>query len=323
MFLHNIAVQERNIAADAVIAYDLPVNPLSVILICLRPLNDTGTLANFASYRDIAAAMNRVSVLYRGEAIVSCRGEDLAALNYYRWGIQPFQGQHKNVNNERRCAVVPILMGRYPYDKNSVFPKTMRGELTLEIDFDIADTGYDTLNLSVETVEILDASPREYEKKVQVTQTNGATGDQDLNLFAGGNLVRGMLLFGTTGFTGATPAPSWGRVKVLLDGQETGYGATDFETLQGMHGLKGIQPPTYDAHKHIVTTDGNAQTELATLAGVYQIGLGYEQYAFMDFDPTGDDAHSLNTAGKSVVQLRANVETADAVRVLPIEVIKL
>lgn len=323
MFLHNIAVQDRLIAADGLENFDLAVNPLSVILLALRPLNDTGTLANFQSYRGLCAALNRVSVLYRGEAIQSMRGEDLAAFNYFRWGMMPFQGQHDDVNNERRCAVLPIVMGRWPYSKDSCFPASRRGELTLECDFDIADTGYDGLRLSVETIEIMDAKPKEYEKRVQVTQTNGATGDQDMDLVATGNLIRGILLFGTTGFAGATPAPSWGRIKVLLDNVEAGYSNTDFEVAQMLHCLWGRQPPMYDGHKHIITTDGNAQTEVETLSGPRDVGEGYEQYCYLDYDPTGDDTHSLSTKDKSRLILRANVETADAVRAVPVEVIKL
>lgn len=332
MFLHNIAVQDQLIAADGIQSFDLAVNPLSVILVAIRPLNDTGTLAQFQSYRGLAAAMNRISVLYRGEAIKSVRGEDLAALNYYRWGMMPFQGQHDDTDNERRCAVFPIIMGRWPYSKDSCFPATRRGELVLECDFDIADTGYDGLRISVETVELLDAKPKEYEKWVQVTQTNGAVGDNDVDLVATGNLVRGILLFGTTPFGGATPAPSWGRLKVLLDNQEAGFGATDFEVAQMLHSLWGRQPPGYDGHMHRTTVTGCAQTAVATVSGPFNVGAGiagatdinsWNQYAYLDFDPTGDDAHSLDTKGKSSLKLRANFETADAVRAVPVEVIKL
>jgi len=327
MFLHNVAVQEQAIAADGLQTFDLAVNPLSMVLLALRPLNDTGTLANFNFYRALCASLNRVSVLYRGEAIKSLRGEDLAALNFFRWGILPMQGNPDNVDNERRCVVLPICMGRYPYSPQSCFPATRRGELVLECDFDIADTGYDGLRFSVETVELLDAKPKEYEKWVQVTQTNGATGDQDMDLVATGNMIRGILLFGTTGFGGATPAPSWGRIKVLLDNQEAGYSNTDFEVAMMLSALWGRQLPAYP-HAHTLNAAGAAIEETTS---TFNQGSGDDnlaadnwlQYCFLDYDPTGDDAHSLKTDGKSRLIVRANVETADAVRALPVEVIKL
>lgn len=322
MFLHSIPVQEQAISADGVYTFDLAVNPLSVVLVCLRPLNDTGTKANFCSYRDIAAAMNRVSILDYGRAVYSMRGEDAAALAYFRHGCQFFQGYHNLTDNDRRCCVVPLFLGRHAYDEQSCFPATPRGGLTLELDLDIADTGYDGLRLSVETIELPNAKPIEYERKVSIAQSFAATNDSDLQI-PPGQLIRGLLLFGTTAFSGASPAPTWGRMKVLLDNAEQGYSATDFEVAQGLHCLWGRQPPTYDAHKHLVTTDGNAQTELASLGGPYNIGVGYENYAFLNYDVLGDDSHSLDTSGKSSFAIRSIVETANAVRVIPIERIKV
>lgn len=321
MFLHSVAVQDQLIGADTVQSFDLAVNPLSVVLIALRPLNDTGTLGNFQSYLGLCQALNRVTIMHRGESIISMRGEDLAAMNYFRYGIMPFQGQHADTDNDRRCAVLPAILGKFPYDKSSVFPASRRGELVLEMDIDIADTGYDGLRLSVETIEILDAKPTEFEKKVSIAQTFAATGDVDVDL-PPGNLNRGILLFGTTGFAGATPAPSWGRVKVLLDNQEALYTATDFEVAQMLHCLWGRQPPQYDNRRTRVNATSGSSTE-PTSGENFDIGAGWTQWAFLDFDPTRDDSHSLDTSGRSRFHIRANAETDDAVRAIPIEVIKV
>lgn len=319
MFNHSIAVVEEAVAADTVLTRDLPTNPLSVVLIAIRPLNDTGTLANFADYRAVCAALNRVSILYRGESIVGMRGEDLAALNYFRHGILPFQGQHDNTNDERRCVVLPILLGRSPYDPMSCFPRTKRGDLQLELDIDIADTGYDGFRFSVETIELMDAKPKEFEKKVQVTQTPAATGDVDMQLPLGAD-CRGLLLFGTTPFAGAAPAPSWGRVRTLLDNREAGFSATDFEVAQMLHSLAGRMPPIYSGFQVGTTVDGNAQTSAPSNGAPFNVGIGWHQYAWLDFDPTYDDRHTIKPQGKDF-RIRFNAETADAVRCVPIEVL--
>lgn len=316
--LHSVIVQDQAIGADGIYNYDLAVNPLSVVLLVLRPLNDTGALANYARYRAVCAAANKVSITYRGESIVNMRGEDLAALNWFRWGIQPWEGNADNVDNERRAVVLPIMMGRYPYSPTSCFPATRRGELNLELDLDIADTGYDGLRLSVEAIELLEAKPKEYEKKVQLSQTWAATGDNDMDL-PPGNVNRGILLFGTTGYAGAAPAPSWGRVKVLLDNQEAGYAASDFEVAQTLPSLWGRQP-NFTEHKHTVNAAGAGVEETTS---VFDVGDDYANYAYLDFDPTGDDTFAIDTRGKSRFHLRANAETADAVRAIPVEVIKV
>lgn len=317
-FLHSRVVQDQAIAADGIFTYDLAVNPLSVVYLVLRPLNETSTRANYARPQAIAAAFNRVSILYRGESIVSARGEDLAALNWFRYGMIPWDANPADTDNERRTMILPVFLGRYPWNPKSCFPATKRGELVLELDIDVADTGYDNFRLSVETLELLDAKPSEYEKKVQVTQTMAATGDQDVDLPIG-NINRGLLAFGTTAYTGAVPAPTWGSMKVLLDNQEAGYAQTDWEVAQALSMLWGRQPPTVD-HLHGFT---DAAAGVTQTQQEYQAGRDYTNYAFLDFDPTGDDMFALDTRGKSRFHLRGNVETANAVRVLPIECIKV
>lgn len=314
----SVPVPDQSIGADGIYTFDLAVNPLSVVLINLSMLNDTGTLANFVSYLDAAKAINSVSIMHRGVSVFRMRGEDAAALGYFRHGIIPTQATHLDTNNDRRSVVVPLLMGRHPWDKSSCLPAVNRGDLTLELDLDIADTGYDGLRLSVSTIELLDAKPKEFERKISINQTLAATGDNDVDLPIGA-LVRGVLLWGTTGFTGATPAPSWGRLKVLLDNIECGYSAIDWEVAHTLHSLWGRQPPMMDAHRHRVTTDGNAQTELTTVGGPFDVGDLFQNYAFLDFDPTGDDEFAVETSGARRFHLRPNAETADAVRAIAIE----
>lgn len=328
--LHSIAVPEEDIAADGVIVRDLAVNPLSVVLVVLRPLNDTGTLANFQSYKGICAALNRVTIADRGESIFSMRGEDAAALNYFRHGVMPFQGQHDDTNNERRCVVLPIILGRHPFDPRSCYPARSRGELTIELDVDDADTGYDDMRVSVETWEIPGAKPVEFERKVAIAQTPAATGDTLIDLNPG-RPHRGVLLFGTTPFGGANPAPSWGRLKVLMDNREAFIAASDWEVQQMMHSLCGRQPPYYDGHMHRVDATAAVATQ-PTLSGPFNVGAGiagavdvtaWHQYAWLDFDPTGDDTFGLDATHARRLAIQANIETADALRAVPIEVVKL
>lgn len=319
-FLHSIAVPEQAISADGIYTYDLGVNPLSALLITLRPLNDTGTLANFCSYLSVCDAINKLTVYNRGESIVSIKGVDLAAMNYFRHGIIPTQANYIDTNNDKRAVVLPLFFGKFLYDPSSCLPAVPRGSLSIELDLDIADTGYDTLRLSIDAIELLDAKPKEFERKIQIAQTFAATGQNSIELTPGFK-NRGYLLWGTTGYAGGAPAPSWGRIKVVADNQEYGYNALDFEIGHMLHTLWGRQPPMADAHKHRVTTDGNAQTELATLAGPYDLGSLWTKYLFLDFDPTRDDMYAADFTKAMRVQLLADAETADAVRVIPVDVV--
>lgn len=321
-FNHSVAAQDQAIAADGVQTFDLAVNPLSVILLNIRPLNDTGTLLNFQSYLGLCGAMNRISVLHRGVSVLSMSGRDAAAMAYFRHGINTLQNTHLSTTNFRRCAVLPLILGKFPYDPNSCFPASKRGDLILELDMDIADTGYDGLRISVETVELLEAKPKEFERQVQVQQTFGATGDNDVDL-PPGNVNRGFLLFGTTAFTGAAPVPSWGRISVLLDNIQYGFSATDFEVAHTLSALWGRQPPTMDGHIHtLLEVAGGAVVTPTQAEGPSSVGSGgWENYAYLDFDPTRDDKFALDARKATRLHVRGNAETADAVRVIPVEAV--
>lgn len=316
--------QEVAVSADGTTVDDLPVNPVSCILLNIRPLNDTGTLANFNRAMGLAGALDRINVQWRGSSIFNMSGQDALALNYWRHGMIPFEANGDDTNDERRCLTLPIVFGRFPYDSRCCLPQTKRGELSIELTWDIADTGYDGMRYSMESIELFGATPKEYERKTTISKTFAATGFNDFELVQG-NEIRGILLFGTTPFGGATPAPSWGRVEVMLDNEQVGYGGCDFETLHQIHQLMGRQPPTGQRHAHRTTTDGNAQTELSTLAGPFGEGLGegWEKYAWMDFDPTRDDEFTLDTRQGNQFLLRANVETADACRAIVVERIRM
>jgi len=317
--LHSVVVHDQ-LASGGLSSFDLGVNPLSVLLVALRPLNDTGTLANFNRYLQIVGAIDRLTILHRGAAIIAMSGRDIAALNFYRWGIMPSEANSDDTTNERRCVVLPILLGRRAFDPLSCFPASRRGELILELDLDIADTGYDGLRITVESVELLGAQPLEFERRVQITQTM-VVGDNDVQLPVG-NFLRGVLCFGTTPFGGATPAPSWGRISFLVDQQQIRYASTDFEVAQMLTMLKGIQGPNNDAHIHHVDATACSAAEPTTAASVRGTG-GWENYAYLDFDVTRNDVYSVDTRGRSNVVVRANAETADAVRAVAMERIAL
>lgn len=315
--IHSVAIQNQDPSADAILNFDLAVNPLSVILINLRPLNDTGTTANYTAWLEtISSAINRVTIRHRGASIISMTGADAAVMAAMRHGSVPWMANPSLTNNDRILATLPIFMGRGPYDPVSCFPASRAGELTMELDVDVAATGYDDLQFTVETIELLGANPKEYERKIQLSRTFSATGLNDIDLPVG-NLVRGALLFGTTPFTGASPAPTWGRISTIADGVAIGYSATDFEVLHGLQALLGIALPPYSTHIH-VEADSGGPTEIPQEEGVI-----WGNHAYLNFDPLKNDTLSVDTSKLSRFQIRSDVGTANAVRVVPVERILL
>lgn len=324
MYRISKVVQEQTISADGTQQFDLGVNPLSVLMLGIRPLNDTGTLTDFRRVMGLMLHALAIRVLYRGAAVFSMSGRDLVAMNYFRHGMIPWEANGDQVNNERRCVAVPILLGRHAYDPDSCLPAAIRGELTLEVQFDIAITGSDGLVFDCEMIELPDANPSHYERKTTISRTFGATGFNDVPL-AMGNMCRGLLLFGTTAFDGATPAPSWGRFETLLDNEQVGIAASDWEMMHQYHQLLGVMPPSGQAHTHIIEPVAGVTTENIFNEGksAGATAEGWGNYAWVDLDPTRNDMHSIDTSGHNSWLIRANAETADAVRVVQIERVAL
>lgn len=315
--LHSIARQELAVAADGVETFDLGVNPLSMALIVIRPLNDNaGTpTTGPARYLEMVGAIDRVTVSHLGSSVFSMSGRDAAALNYFRHGILPMEANFTDTDNERRAVVLPILFGRFGYDSRSCFPATKRGELTMELQIDVADTGYDTFRYSVETVELLGAEPKEFERKTSLARTQ-VVGDNDHEL-PNGRVIRGVLGFGTTRWTGAVPASTLGRLRLMVDNQEIGYSATDFEVAQTIGQLLGRQFPGGDAHFHRVNAPSASAVE--PTGGPVAQGTAWSNYCYLDLDPTRDDEFAVDTKGAASVILRNTAEAADAARFITIE----
>ncbi len=314
-FIHSILEVNAAVAADGDEVIDLPVNPLSVILLHVSPLNDTSTIGDYALLQALLSAVDNVRVSHKGTSLVDMRGDDLAMLVMLWNKLHIWQSNAVETNNERRSLVLPILFGRRAYDQRECFPETKKGELQLTVTWDIADSGFDGLRRSVETIELPEASPEFVQKVTTLAQTFAATGQNDVDLPIG-NVIRAILCFGTTGFAGVTPAPSLGQISLLRDNVQTHYTSSDFEVLRAIAGLRGVAFPPDFRHVHSVDAAGVGRED--TLEP--EVGASIDDnYCLVDLDPLGDDEFSLNTSGAGRVNLRFNAETADAVRVMPIE----
>lgn len=316
--LHTNIVPITDAPGDGVFRMEMSVNPLSVVYLRLRALNSTGTLANFQDYYNLASAFDNVSLTYRGSTIISMSGQDIVALNWLRWGILPEEANPNNVNNARREIIIPLILGSMPYDSSSAFPATRRGDLILSLQVDDVDTGYTGVEYAVDTLEIIGARPTEFERRLTLNRTNTATGNNDLDLVPR-SPNRGLLLFGTTGFNGATPVPSFSQVRVLLDNQEVFYAGLDWAVLQSLPSMWG-RHRSWLNHKH--TLDATVAGITETTSTAQAAAQNFQNYAYLDFDVTRDDAYTLDTTDATRYQLRHVAATADAVRAVQMEVIK-
>ncbi len=316
-FVRSVLSQDRTITASEVFTLDLPVNPLSHILITIKAANDTGTIANYALISLLLDELATVEVLFKGQAIISGSLRDLAMLNWQLTGWLPWQGNMVKTDGDVRYLTVPICLTRRPMWPMEAFPASRRGELQLRLTYAAAQTGLDTPIEQIETVELLDAQPERFLKYTTLSKTPSATGNHDVDLPIG-NKILGALLFSTTVPTGASFNASIGKVKLLVDNVEFGYSEANWETLNGELLNKG---GAFGIFSHIHRLNVSASTELNT-GEMQENVLLLQQYAYLDYDPLQDESYAIETAGHSRVNLRIDQEpSADAIRVLPVEMI--
>jgi hypothetical protein len=316
MFLRSRIVQNETLTAGGSLRTDdLPVNPLSHILLTLRGQNDAINVQ--ATVQNILDNLARVEILYKGQSILSGSGPDLAALYYMLTGRFPFLGRSSAEADEANWwLTLPLLFGPRPYDPEWCFPAVRRGELQLQITPASAFTAQNDVTLQIEACEILDATPKRFLKATTATKTPTATGDHDVDLPLG-NPIRGILLFGTTVPVDGAVTTSIDQVRVLVDNVEHGYALTNWQTLQGELALWRNQP--WVGAELVARLTGGAPAANDDTRPLEAPTSFLRRYAYLDYAPGGMEQYRLMTEGRGRVHLRINAGDTNAIRVLPVE----
>lgn len=319
-FLRTVLVQNRAEAADRTFQEDLPVNPLSMILVTLR--GDINTADTDEPLADFYNTVTSLGVMFRGQDIVRGSLKDLAVLNAALTGWTPFGQKPQDAATETWSLTVPICLGRRPFDPDECFPAVKRGDLRLEMTVDTVVNDVDLLELQIETVELLDADPKQFCKYTAGGTTFASTGQEVVRLPIGNPLL-GVLLFATTVPTAAATTSTWEQLRTKVDNVESGYARTNWDTLQGEI-VRRIVSPTDFLAQHSHRYNGAAAAFASALHPIRPSASGMlEQYAYLDFDPLKDGSYALETAGRADVVIQRDSGTADAGRFIPIELVSV
>ena len=317
-FLRQVLVQDETLTVSTVRTDDLPVNPVSMILMTIKGTNSTATLTDYQVVSALLAQIAKVEVLFQGSAIISGTLGDLARLSSILIGKPPKQLKMTHVNGDVRGVCVPIILGRRPYWPEECFPSVRRGELQLQTTVAAAQTGLGGLSIQVETVELLGANPSRYMKSTTISKTPSATGDHDVDLPLG-NRLAGTLLFGTTAPTGASLNASIGQLRLLVDNVEAYYARANWESLLGDLQLRCPTTAEVDSLTVLENTAA-AYAQFATSDKQNNTGF-FDNYRYLDLDASQNDMWLLDTKGRARVHLRINADVADAIRIMPVELI--
>lgn len=319
-FLRSVLIQNRAEAADRTFQQDLPVNPLTQVLVTLRAINTLGDVVTPLS--DLYGLIPNLGIRYRGQDIVRGSLYDLAVLNAIVCRATP-GGTWTQDGAANVCTLtVPITFGRMAYDVKECFPAVRRGDLVLEMTVDTVLNNADLIELQVETVELLDETPERYLKYTTGTQTFTSTG-VDMVRLPIGNPLLGVLLAGTTAPLNAARTATWEQLRLKVDNVEALYAATNWDTLNGEL-MRLIDADAGFLYNHAHRVDA-AVAGFATSLQQTRVGdqITLERYAYLDFDPLRDGSYMLQTAGRADIVIQRDAGTADAGRFLPVELVSI
>lgn len=294
VYLHELSVPERTLSAGVNGPFDLPVNPVSFLLLHVRA---EATSAG-VDFNQLLGHLQNVTVSFKGTQIVSMSGVDLSRFVHYLWG--------KQINIENFNAVAPALIsftlpipfGRKAFGLKECFPATRRGEFSINIERSAALTNIANPVFSVEGVQLLEAEPSQFLKYVTLSRSILA-GDSDFELPIG-NPFLGLQVFSPSAMGNSPISETVRRLRLLLDNVEYDIGDSAFDVSRAVGLWRGSDFNDYAAFPSLV-----------------------RNYSWLDFDPMMDDSFMVETEGRASVRLRFTTDVAGTVRVAPLEMIRL
>ena len=316
-FIHSILAHDETVVVNTVVSYDLPVNPLSHILLTLKYAQN---VANDKLYfMGVLAIIDRIEVLFKGSAVFSMSALDAYACGLLVCGFESWSMNEDGNDNDERALTFLVPMTRKLYDPNECFPRTTRGELILQITYAAVFANIDTVRAQIETVELPTASPEQFIKQTTLTKTPAAAGQVDIELPIGNELSE-LVLWGETIPAADADLATLDKMEVLVDNINKFYSEANIETVHNMAGRMRYAPGYHGYHVHRLTVAAYAQWD--DTSPVIPADHVLSNHLHLPFDIFRDGRYALQTLGKSDVVLRVDAGDTGAIRVIPVEIVK-
>lgn len=316
-FIHSVLAQNQAVTAGTVVTYDLPVNPLSHIWLTLKFAQNKADEA--LDWDKVDAMLSKVEVLYKGSAVFSAAGTDIEALQCNLFGLEPWITNRLGADNELTFFTFLIPLTRRLFSPTECFFRSTRGELQLQITYAASFTDIDAVYAQIETVELPSASPAAHLKVTTLSVTPAAAGELDVELPIG-NQLAGVLFFGTTVPLADAGTETLTYSQLLIDNVRRYFSQTNFETWRQQVAAKFKPPIAHGYHFHQI--DAAAYAQYMDTGIVKYRNDRCIQHLFWDFDPTNDGEYLLDTAGASDLVARLYAGDTNALRVLPLELVR-
>ena len=316
MFTHSVVVPNESVTAGTSPSYDLPVSPLSHLLVTIKfAQNQANTQLTFAN---IALMISKLEVLYKGSGVTSLNGIDLMACGLFVCDFESWGVNLTGADNDLLAFTFLVPFGRQLYSPVECYPSQSRGELVLQVTWAASFTQIDAVSLQVEAVEMPDATPQRFLKMTTSAVTPVSTQAFDVELPIG-NEISDIVLWGTTIPALDVATRTISNITIRKNNSEHMYSMSNFETLHNMTGRLRAAPGYYGSHTHQMVAAAFAQYDHVTYPSPANHILS--NHLLVPFDVRRDGMHILKTEGAKDLSIRIKPDVAAAVRVIPCEVV--
>jgi len=317
-FIQSILSHDEAVTLGTVVTKDLPVNPLSHILLTLKLARSGTATSHVPRFMNIPAIFSRIEVLYKGSAVYSLSGVDCFASGILINNFESWAVNCEDLEDAEWALTLLVPLTRKLYDPIECFPATTRGELILQLTYAAASADWDDIRMQIETVELPDATASQFIKQTTLSATPTANVPLDIPLPIG-NDISDIIVWQHQIQDGTSDTAAIDKMEILVDNINHFYPESFIETIQNMTGWRRPAPGYFGYHTHKLSAA--SFVEGAQVSAPKPEDHVLACYMLMPFDLLRDGTYSLKTAGASDVNLRLDVAAFGALRIIPVEVV--
>lgn len=317
-FIQSILAHNVAVVLGTVPTYDLPVNPLSHILLTIKAARLDTAVTDSPPFMSLPAILARIEVLYKGSAVFSLSGIDCMASSLHVNGFESWGVNAEDIENGEWSMTLLVPMTRILYSQTECFPKTMRGELILQLTYAGASAEWDDIRMQIETVELPGAPATQFIKQTTLSATPTANVPLDVPLPIG-NDISDIIIWQHQIQSTVSDVAAIDKVEILVDNVNHFYPESFKETIQNMSGRKRCPPGYWGSHIHktYVTPVVAGDPTGIVIAMDHILAC----YMHVPFDIFNNGDYALKTQGASDINLRLDITAFGAIRIIPVEVI--
>lgn len=306
-------LSEYTPSADETKEVEMGTRPKAGLAIRLSCLNASVK----ATYAQILGALEDLRIELFGSSIIQLSGSDLAALNSFLLGRGMIQENVVDTDNATRSLVLYVPFGTTFMDSTRGLWETAPDEAKLQLQVDIADTGYDGLILNVMALEIPGAAFSECLRYKTLTHTPTATGQSDADLPRTHPTIAYMI-YSTTVHTGTAWTTSADALELLEDRNPEKFLSNHWETWHGLADIWAKDFGAYNEKIHVENT-GATYAQNADTAAEQAADNFLENYIWLPFCPDGDLDSPYDPTGFTDLKMRFTAGDTNAIRIVPVE----